>query len=97
MIETVYELNKFAQGTPDRPARSVSRSDLGNVANQRWGSLVMTSYISAVNGEDAEPLPTVLADMLADLMHLADVIGADFDDALDSARDNYRAEIEEEN
>lgn len=40
---------------------------------------------------------TKLGDLLCDLMHWADMMGVDFDYALDNGRGNYDAEIDEHN
>ena len=43
-------------------------------------------------GADEDDPETVLADLLADLMHNADTEGSDFDAALDRARSHYAEE-----
>ena len=44
-------------------------------------------------GADEDDPETVLADLLADLMHNADTEGSDFDAVLDRARSHYAEEV----
>lgn len=64
--------------------------DLGPVEVNVWrakrAAVLLTVYEP---GADCEPVAQVLKDLMCDLMHLADVVGADFTDVVANAAGCY--------
>lgn len=90
-VKTVAELTERT-----KYATTVRRTQAGNSANALWGGAALAKYGGVVQGEWDEPLDTVLADLLGDLLHLADALDLDFEDALHKAEMNYTAEVDGE-
>ena len=61
-----------------------------NNARAAFGAVALSAFIRRVGSD--EPA-TEFADLLADLMHLADAMGLDFDSVLATAERNHRAEF----
>ena len=61
-----------------------------NNARASFGAVALSAFIKRVGSDVPE---TELADLLADLMHLADSMGLDFDAALATAERNHREEL----
>lgn len=61
-----------------------------NNARASFGAVALSAFIQHVGKDVPE---TELADLLADLMHLADAMGLDFDSALATAERNHREEL----
>lgn len=90
LVENLDQLRAATHGAED-----ASRGTTGSAANAQWGGRALLAYASACSGENAQPLDTVLADLLGDLRHLADALGEDFELADQTAAENYRAEVSE--
>lgn len=61
-----------------------------NNARAAFGAVALSAFIKHVGKDVPE---TEFADLLADLMHLADAMGIDFDSALATAERNHREEL----
>lgn len=61
-----------------------------NNARAAYGAVALSAFIRHVGSDVPE---TEFADLLADLMHLADSMGIDFDSALATAGRNHREEL----
>ena len=61
-----------------------------NNARAAFGAVALSAFIKRVGKDVPE---TELADLLADLMHLADAMGIDFDSVLATAERNHREEL----
>ncbi|MGW5147591.1 hypothetical protein [Rhodococcus koreensis] len=90
-VNTVAELARFT-----RHASQCHRTEHGNAANAVWAGAALAKYGNTVRGEHTEPLRTVFTDLLGDLLHLADALNLDFDDALRTAAEHYTAEVDGE-
>lgn len=67
-----------------------------NTQRAAWGLAACEAFVDETFGgdADAESLGLVMGDLLADLMHLADAFGLDFDALIEKARFNYEPETE---
>lgn len=58
-----------------------------------WGALGLIAFADKTfSGGDGEDWETLIGDLLADLMHLSDALGEDFDALVDKAYSHYRPE-----
>lgn len=58
-----------------------------------FGVAALAAYAERVGGIDGEPAEQVIRDLLADLRHLADALGEDFDYLAERAEERYREEV----
>lgn len=59
-----------------------------------WGLLALSAYAKRTYGKgSAEPWEAMLSDLVSDLMHLSDAVGADVEAVLSTARRNYEGEL----
>ncbi|QBJ01161.1 hypothetical protein PBI_ARISSANAE_76 [Mycobacterium phage Arissanae] len=63
-----------------------------NTYNVSWASVALSAYVKVIGGHD-EGLETAVADLLGDLMHLADAAGIDFEEMVNKAEFNYGFEL----
>ena len=61
-----------------------------NTAKASWAAQALTCYVDRVG--DNGYIETNVADLLADLLHLADAVGFEFSSALSTAYTNFMAE-----
>lgn len=62
-----------------------------------WAQTALDAFARETRMDTApEEPPTIMQDLLTDLMHLADREGYDFDNILRMARGNWEEEVEEE-
>jgi hypothetical protein len=71
----------------------MSESEMNATAQRKAGlaSAIVGTYSWNV-GDESEPQDTIVADLLADLMHYCDLVGEDFEELVDRARFHYTAE-----
>lgn len=62
-----------------------------------WARTGLSAFLAEVgsNGDDRESFGIDVGDFLADLMHLCDLEGVDFDAALENGRWHYEYEVEQ--
>lgn len=91
--ETVEELAARGGLTP-QSAINVTSEQQRNTIRSLWGANAFVAYATCLSpSERREEIATSFSDFLGDLMHTADALGIDFEDALDDAQGNYREEI----
>lgn len=73
-------------------AEQMDRSEVGNAARAQRGGRSLIRYTALLVGDQQQVLRTALADLLGDLMHLADTLDVDYDDAHQRAAEHHRAE-----
>jgi hypothetical protein len=54
--------------------------------NTNAARLAIATYAATVRGEETEPIETQLADLMADLLHVATELGMEHDELMDKAR-----------
>ena len=69
--------------------------DPTNYDRAEWASLAVKDHACRTNSQD-EDAQTKLSDLLCNLRHFADVIGIDWDSAIERASMHYEAEAENE-
>lgn len=82
------DVHAFAELAGDMRIAGDPQGD--NNARASFGAVALSAFIRRVGAD--EPA-TEFADLLADLMHLADSMGIDFDFVLGRAERNYREEL----
>jgi hypothetical protein len=73
-------------------AEQVDWPEVGNAARAQRGGYALVRYTALLVGDQQQVLRTALADLLGDLMHLADALDVDYDDAHQRAAEHHRAE-----
>ncbi|TJW14415.1 MAG: hypothetical protein E5W82_10590 [Mesorhizobium sp.] len=70
---------------------------MDNQTRAQWADSALSAFATECGMRDAgEDDETIMGDLLADLRHLADARGIDFDKLMRRANMNYEAEIQEE-
>lgn len=65
-----------------------------NTLRARWAAEAVGTFAArTMNGGAGEAAHMVISDLLADVMHLCDVIGADFASLVERGRTHYDAEL----
>ncbi|QFG04652.1 hypothetical protein PBI_KEZIACHARLES14_78 [Mycobacterium phage Keziacharles14] len=86
MIEDMGDVDRLAE------APKKGREPGDNSYNVSWAAVALSAYVKVIGGHD-EPVETAVADLLGDLMHMADAAGFDFYDAFSKAEYNYDCEV----
>lgn len=63
-----------------------------NTRRAGFAAVGLLAYADRVRDND-EDFGTIISDFMGDLMHLADLLGVDFDEQLDRSRVHYEAEL----
>ncbi|WP_074378412.1 hypothetical protein [Mycobacteroides abscessus] len=94
-VETVEELAQRGGLTPPQSAINVDSEQQRNTIRSLWGANAFVAYATCLSpSERREQIATSFSDFLGDLMHTADALGIDFEEAADDARGNYQEEID---
>ncbi|QBP31095.1 hypothetical protein SEA_REFUGE_77 [Mycobacterium phage Refuge] len=83
MIEDTFDLHKVAASP------KTGREPGDNSYNVSWAAVAASAYQKVIGGD----FENIIPDLLGDLMHLADAMGVDFEEALNKAEFNYDAEV----
>lgn len=81
-------IREFAQRSTDLDITGDPQSD--NDARASFAAVALDAFTTRAGEGDSD---SDFCDLLADLMHLADAMGVDFDVLFDRAERNYRREV----
>ncbi|WP_076207157.1 DUF4262 domain-containing protein [Mycolicibacterium fortuitum] len=92
-VECAQELANLVAPVP-RGSLTMVDPQADNDVRARWGAQALIGYATHLGGASlGSELETAATDMLADVRHLFDALGLDWQDALSTVDRNYRAEI----
>ncbi|UQX13402.1 DUF4262 domain-containing protein [Candidatus Mycobacterium methanotrophicum] len=89
-VETAGELAELVGADTVPGSLSIVDPQADNDRRAMWGARALLGYATWLGKGTLE---TTASDMLADLRHLFDALGLDWEDAMSSVERNYRAEI----
>lgn len=93
-VETAGELAELVGADADPGSLTIVDPQADNDRRARWGARAFLGYASFLGrGKLNCEMETTASDMLADLRHMYDALGLDWEDALSSVDRNYRDEI----
>lgn len=65
-----------------------------NNTRAAWGAIALLAFTARTFGDAAgEDWETLVGDLMADLMHLCDALGVDFDEMVEKGRSHYEPEL----
>lgn len=92
-VETAGELAELV-GDTEPGSLTIVDPQADNDRRAVWGARALLGYASFVGrGKFTCELETTASDLLADLRHMYDALGLDWEDAMGSVERNYRSEI----
>lgn len=92
-VESAQELAELVAGVPKGELTTVD-PQADNERRAGWGAQALIGYATYMGKTSLEDeLETTATDMLADLRHMFDAVGLDWDECLCAADVNYREEI----
>jgi len=93
-VETAGELAELVGADTEPGSLTIVDPQADNDRRAKWGARALLGYATFLGkGKLKCELETTASDMLADLRHLYDALGLDWEDAMSSVDRNYRAEI----
>lgn len=87
-VENVDDLQPAIMASPEHIRDEDYQAD--NTARASFAATALVAFVKRVGENEME---TNVSDLLADLMHLSDALGIDFDNAVYAGRNHYEAEI----